>query len=421
MSCWRYAKEFDQFGDIVQSHRLHRIHGPEKGKINTIPYEFRSEPELGTCVLTSIIDNQITDDRKAWSTPDLPPPQTKLSGDLILKPPANAQTTHDGFTVNSRLINSFAMTTSDAELRGHPGVEHTTVGARYPIRHLRLAVFFPAGYQPMGIRVEARRTEASRPLEQCKEDTDETARVTPNLFFDRDRGFVVLSMERYLPEYHYLLRWKLPDPPAPPPWNEVTQARDQVQELLDLGARPRSDLERGLCAIRDAVCEEHLGWGRNRQPKARLSLLAFDEAARTTRVVLTTMDDAVRNVTFGWGVGVAGWVMRRRRPAFVDTRDSHTAGIYHKAKGAPPDRYLLCVPLPLPLPLPAKSETGNKLLLNRAMPCLVAALSTADERGKMSLLKEPSRPANVEWDGPLAKLSSALVDKVLDLISGMLI
>lgn len=403
-------KEIDQFGDVVQCHRVCRIHGPEKGRIETLPYGFRATPKLGTCVL-----HRITDEQQGWSRvgAELPPPNEVLTGDVRLNPPATAQAVHAGFTIASRIINSFAMTPLDADQRGHAPVEDTTIRAAYPAQILRLAVFFPRGYQPAEMRVVARcPTDVDLPVSKWPEDAEETARVAPYLFFDRDRGCAMLTVERSFPEHHYVLSWRLPTPPEPP-WAEMIQARDQVRVLLNLGAREREAVEAMLSSIRDEVCRTSFRCPPRRKPNMHLSLLAFDEAAAVTRVVCTTMDGAGRDVTFPRGAGVVGWVMRRRRPAFVDTRDSHTYGIYRTAEGVAQERHLLCVPLPLP----SDSDRRSELLLNPAMPCLVTALSCVDDSGNMGLLKEPAGSTGVSSKGLLAAVSSDLAGKLLDLVS----
>jgi hypothetical protein len=400
------CKEIDQFGDIVQRHRIRRIHGPNTGKIEAVPYEYYAAPKFGTCVLDCI-----TDEQAKWSSPDLPTPETKLKGQLKLHPPATAKQMHAGFTVDSRVINSFAMTEPEAKQRGHHPIEETQVAASFPVRHFRLAFFFPAGYQPTQMRVVARRSEGGLPADQWPEDAKETTRVAPCLFYHQGRGCAVLTIERYCPEYHYTLSWGLP--PAPdPPVEEAIRARDQINTLLGLGDNERKEPEATLSSIRDEVWNQFFSLRRDK-PRLQLSLLAYDEKLAATRVVLTTDDDR-RNDEFPRGVGVAGWVMKRRKPFFVDTQDSRNAGIYKRIEGRPQDRHLLCVPLPLP----TFSQRRKELLVNPAMPCLIAALTCTDESGNMGLLKEePPHPANVESGKLQGAVSSALAERLLDLLS----
>jgi hypothetical protein len=398
-------KEIDQFGDIVQRHRIRRIHGPDTGEIEAVPYEYYAAPEFGTCVLDCI-----TDEQAHWSDSNLPPPGTRLKGGLRLNPPATAQRMHAGFTVVSRVINSFAMTEPEAKQRGRDSVEDTEVAASFPVRHFRLAFFFPAGYQPTQMRVVARRSDDGLPADHWPEDAKETARVTPCLYYDSERGCTMLAIERYCPEYHYTLSWKLP--PAPdPPVEEAIRARDQINTLLGLGDHERKEAEEILSSIRDEIWNRFFSRRRNQKPRLQLSLLA--EKAAVTHVVLTTNDDS-RNDKFPHGVGVVGWVMKRRKPFFVDTHDSRNAGIYKQIEGRPQERHLLCVPLPLP----TFSQRRNELLVNPTMPCLVAALTCTDESGNMDLLKEePPHPANVESGKLQGAVSSVLAERLLDMLS----
>lgn len=392
-------KELDQYGDSTQITRLRRIHGPDLGCIETVPYRYSAAPSFGTCVL-----NQLTDEQKRWSEKGLPRADTFLEGNLELKPAATATDVHAGFSVSVSSINSFAMTEDEARQRNQDPIEYTTIRARYPARMLRLVVMFPYGYQPAEITVVAQAHTADH--SQGPEDSAETARVASSLFFDRERGCAVLSVERSLPEYQYALTWKLPPPPVPP-WDEVTRAREQVRTLLELREQECSAIEERIGTIRDEVWQKFFaprGKGKTKA-KLHLSVLLFDEPESVIRVVLTTMDDQIRKVTFPPGVGVAGWVMKRRRPAFVDTHDAKTYGVYRKVKDTADERHLLCVPLPLP----ADSDQRAEMLGNRAMPCLVAALTCHDESGNMNSLKQP--------DGKLmAQVCSELLTKVLDVV-----
>jgi len=131
------------------------------------------------------------------------------------------------------------------------------------------------------------------------------------------------------------------------------------------------------------------------------------------RVVASTLSGAARAVSFPWGTGVAGWVMRRRHPTFVDTRDSHGAGIYRIVPGVPPERHLLCVPLPLP----SNSARRAEVLANPAVPCLVAALGCMDESGNLALLKEAVEPGAAPSDNLLGRVSSALAGRLLEIVT----
>lgn len=404
-------KEIDAAGDLRQTHRLQRIHGPERGEIAAIPYGFRAEPLFGTCFVV-----RVTDEQGDWTLEgaELPPPATKVVGSWQLNPPATADATHEGLTVVTQLVNSFAMTPADAELRGAGAVERTSIRASYPVRHLRLVVLFPRGYQPAAIRVLAHTTDdLDKPTAEWPVDAAETARVANGFYFDRDRGLALLSVERALPESHYVLSWRLPPPPAPPPMGEVVRAQAEVRRLLRLGPDQRARLEAALAEVRDAVSAEHLFWAGPGPAPAGLSLLAYDEAARVIRVVATTLAGPARDVTFPWGSGVAGWVMRRRHPTFVDTRDSHGAGIYRIVPGVPPERHLLCVPLPLPTHSPRRAEA----LANPAIPCLVAALGCMDGSGNLALLKQSAEPGAAPSDNLLGRVCTALAGRLLEIVA----
>jgi hypothetical protein len=396
-------KEIDQFGDVAQCHRIIGIHGPENGEIRSVPYGYHAEPEFGTCALDRITDEQRVSSREGTQ---LPPPAMDLKGELELRPPATSGTIHKGFTVASRLINSFAMTTLDAKLRNHPELERTSIRARFPTRHLRLAVFFPNGYAPTDTPqiIASQPSDISLPIDAWPENPTETARVAPCFFYDKGKGCAILNVERALPVFHYVLSWKLPPPPAPE-LTEAIRAKEQVRGLLGLGTRERERLDSRLASIRDSVCLTHLGWRRNRPRTVNLSLLVFDETRAFTRVVCATFTEGpALNVKLPWGVGVVGWVMRRRRPALVDVMARGTAGIYRSVPGQE-ERYLLCVPLPLP----SDSDRRSELLLDPSIPCAVAALSCVDERGNLERLK-------VSGD-LMGAVSSALLEKILDMIT----
>ena len=278
-------KELDQYGDSTQRTRLYRIHGPDQGRIDSLPYKYSAAPGFGTCVL-----RQMTDEQSKWSDLDLPRADTVLHGSLTLTPPATATDVHAGFTVSMSLINSFAMTPDEAQQRGQQPIEYTTIRARYPARILRLIVLFPDGYQPEEIRIVAQAfTDDSA---QGAEDSKETARVASSLYFDRERGYAVLSVERSLPDYQYVLSWRLPPPPEPP-WDEVTRAREQVRALFGLGEQERNSIEDSIASIRDGIWQKFSKSRSKGKPKLHLSVLAFDEPASVIRVVFTTMGDEV--------------------------------------------------------------------------------------------------------------------------------
>lgn len=404
-------KEIDAAGDVRQTHLLHRIHGPEHGQISAIPYGFRAEPLFGTCFVV-----RVTDEQGDWTLEgaELPPPATKVVGSWQLVPPARAGAMHAGLTVVTQLVNSFAMTPADAEIRGVAPIERTSIRASYPVRHLRLVVAFPRGYQPQSIRVLAHTTDdLDQPTAEWPVDAAETARVANGFYFDPDRGLAVLSVERALPENHYVLSWHLPEPPTPPPMGAVVRAQAQLRRLLRLDAGAQARLDAALAEVRDAVSAEHLFWDDPGPAPAALSLLAYDAEARLIRVVASTLAGPARAVSFPWGTGVAGWVMRRRHPTFVDTRDSHGAGIYRIVPGVPPERHLLCVPLPLPSNSPRRAEA----LANPAIPCLVAALGCMDESGNLALLKQSAEPGAAPSDNLLGRVSSALAGPLLEIVT----
>jgi Caspase domain len=405
--------EIDQFGDMTQCQRTLGIHGPEKGEIGTLPYVIRAVPELGTCVL-----DQIMDEQRSWlqEGTELASPGTDLTGELVLSPPATANTVHRGFTISSRLINSYAMTTLDAKLRNHPALEYTSIGARFPARHLRLVVFFPHGYAPTDTPwiVAYQPTDASLPLDKWPENPAETARVAHGLFYDKGKECAVLNVERASPVFRYVLRWRL-SPPPDSQFTEAIRAREQVRGLLGLGPRDLERLDSYLGSIRDVVCRKYLGWRRNRSRTVNLSLFVFDETRAVARVVCATFtDDASRKVVeFPWGAGVVGWVMRRRRPALVDVMDREAAGIYRHVPGWRDERYVLCVPLPLP----SDADRRTELLHDPSIPCAVASLSCVDESGNMERLKGSERPENPSSATLMGNVSSELAEKILDVIT----
>jgi hypothetical protein len=194
---------------------------------------------------------------------------------------------------------------------------------------------------------------------------------------------------------------------------EATRAREQVRGLLGLGNRERDRLETRLASIRDAVCRTHLGWRKGRPRKVCLSLLVFDESRGITRVVCTTTDGPHRKVELPWGAGVVGWVMRRRRPSFVDTSDRGTAGIYRPVPGSAEERYLLCVPLPLP----SDSDRRSELLFDPSIPCVVVTLSCVDDSGNMERLKGSKAAENTSPGVLVGAVASDLAEKVLDIIT----
>lgn len=372
-------KEIDRSGDLAQRHHLSGIHGPKEGEIAAIPYGFRAEPQFGTCVLA-----QVSDLQRGWSLQDkeLPSPATRLVGQWQLAPAARADTVHRGLAVDSRVLNSFAMTVGDATLRGHPPTEKTSIHGSFPVRNLRLVVLFPLGYQPDEIIVEAFRTDDfDKPVVQWGEAQAETARIAPGFFFERARGVAILSVEWALPEFNYVLSWRLPQAPTPAA-KELVKAKQQVRRLLGLDATARAGLSSELAVIRDAVARDFFLWDGCNAAAADLSLFAYDETAKLIRVVATTLDGTADGITFPWGTGVVGWVMRRRHPAFVDTQDRHAAGIYRAVDGSPPERHLFCLPLPLPI----DSDQLATALADSAMPCLVAVLSCLDEQANLGLL-----------------------------------
>ncbi|HTT75671.1 MAG TPA: caspase family protein [Candidatus Binataceae bacterium] len=395
-------KELDQFGDLVQCHRIIEIHGPENGEISSIPYKFQAMPEYGTCVLESITDLQ-----QGWSLEktDMPPPAPVLEGKLRLKPVARANTAHQGFAVATRVINSFAMTTRESKLRKHPELEQTSIRGQLPARRLRLVVFWPQGYAPM----DKPKITASVPNaldlstnkwpEDRPEDHEETARVAQGFFYDKNMGCGVLNVEHALPQYHYVLSWKLPEPPTSQ-LTEAVYAREEVRRLLHLESSQRQWLNSRLEVIRDGVARRYLGWHENQPKTVKLSVFVFDQEQAAARIVAATFVPS-QTSKFPWGTGVVGWAMRRRRPVFVDISDGVTAGIY-RAVPESEERHLLCVPVPLP----STSDNRNELLLDPSVPCLVVSLSCTDDSGNLERLKVDQKL--------LGDVCSELVEKILD-------
>jgi hypothetical protein len=395
-------KEIDQFGDLAQRHRIVGVHGPERGEIATIPYEFRAMPEFGTAVL-----DRIEDEQQSLDVPGLPGPGMHISGNLTLKPPATQATTHKGFTVETHLINSFAMTTLDAKLRKHEEWERTGMRARFPARILRLVVWFPDGYAPVEpprVTASLEKAGASFPIERWPEDTEETKRVLPGFLYDRARCCAILNVERALPTFNYVISWKLPAPPSSQ-LTDAIRAKEQVRGLLDLGKRDRERLDARLESIRDNVGKTHLGWPKKRRPRTvDLSLFAFDEDRGCARVVCATfVDSPRRDVKLPWGTGGVGWTMRRRRPRFVNVKDTREGGIYHSVPGID-EHFVLCVPIPLP------SETSRRaeLLHDPSVPCAVAALSCGDHSGNLERLKGTDEMGTV---------SDELLEKILEMVT----
>ncbi|HEX4260626.1 MAG TPA: hypothetical protein VHY76_05960 [Acetobacteraceae bacterium] len=402
-------KEIDQFGDMRQRHRIVGITGPRDGEIATLPYNFRTEPELGTCVVEEIRDEHR---HHSAERSKLPAPAASVSGTLVLRPPATAGTVHRGFTVRTWFINAFAVTLLDAKLRGEPEIEKTSIRPRFPARYLRLIVSFPAGYAPPETpQVSALLPAEGRPLDEWEEDAEETARIAPGFHFDAARAWAILQIERALPRFEYTMKWHLPAQPESQ-MEEAPRAREEVRNLVALGTRERTLLGNRLAAIRDAVCRQPLGWRDDQPRNVHLALLVFDEDRAVTEVVAAT-DGPGRTLGLPWGAGLVGWVMRRRRPVFVDTRQRGASGIYRAVPSLPMERYVLCVPLPLP------SDSGRRgeLLLDRSIPCAVASLSCVDESGNMARLMGPKPAASVAPGTLLGGIASGLAGAVLDLLA----
>ena len=259
--------ETDMFGDALQHYRLRGICGPEEGRIDALHFEFRTPSRLGTIVLDEVID-----EHHARALPNLLPPNPEIELALVVDPPATVKAVHAGFTIAGRFLNFFATTSLDAQLRGDEPVAKMTINAPYPVRRLRQIVFFPRGYEPKKMTVKAlRRTDID-----LQEDAEETARIAPDLFFDKGRGCAILMVKWSFPEHHYVLSWELPSP-LDPHWPEVARAREQVWMLLTLGSRERMEAEERLGLIRDTVGKAFFsGDDPSATSNMDLSVLAFD-------------------------------------------------------------------------------------------------------------------------------------------------
>lgn len=394
-------KTIDQFGDARQSQRILGIHGPHSSRIASIPYKYEAMPHLGTCVI-----DRITDEQAAKDIDDLPQPAITIEGALTLDPVATEAIVHKGFTVETRQINSFALTTRDAILRGHGPFEQTSYRPRYHTRWLRLAVTFPRGYEPTASPRVVAWAPGSGNVSSGNhtEDQTETERIQRGLFWDQRAGCAVLNIERAVPHRHYAIRWKLPIQPTSP-LEEGEFAREQVRDLLNCSKRRRNELDKRLRKVRDGVCRAHLGLRGNRIG-VDLTLYVFDEQRSVARVVgATYTDEPRRGFELPWGAGVVGWTMRRRNPAFVDINNRGNAGIYRQ--GPPPhERFLFCVPIPLP----SHSPNRRELLMDTTIPCAVVTMSCIDETGNLERLKSETL---------MPKVASAVLDAVLASITNL--
>jgi hypothetical protein len=128
-------------------------------------------------------------------------------------------------------------------------------------------------------------------------------------------------------------------------------------------------------------------------------------------VVSSTLppDSPLRKSERPWGADVVGWVMRRRRPTFVDVNDRGRAGIFQPVQGVA-QRYLLCVPLPLP----SACEQRTKLLLDPSIPCIVASLNCVDETGNFERMNQGQGPDDDSSGTLMGAVASELALKVLD-------
>ena len=354
----------------------------------------------------------ITDEQTGSDVPKarLPEAAMSLQGMFKLQPPASPTRRHAGFTIRNRAVNAFAMTTQDGHFRGQGDMEHSGIGPRYPARHLRLSVLFPRRYAPAGAPKIIARVKREGEDEQPGKwpvDEAETERLRNSVFWDQDRGLAVLSVERASPRVHYQLEWPLPPPPKPSDPDAAIRAREQVRALLKLGQSERDRLDERLVDIRDAVCEAHFDLERGAARSVALALLLFDN--KVMRIAGATFKlGASRDLTLRWGTGVAGAVMRRRAPHYVDVADAASSGIYRQVPGDINERFVLCVPVPLP----STDAKAASLLRDPSMPCGILSLSCADENCNFERLNEPTGAA-------VGNVSSDLAARVVELISQM--
>jgi hypothetical protein len=395
----------DPWGDALLRQRILEISGADDGQIDSLPLNYDCQPRYGICTVESVTDHQ-----REWryEQGELPDPGCVVRAELPLRPPATWNLPHKGFTVESRLINSHAITCHDARLRRQDEVEFSSIAPRYPTQCLRMVVSFPSNYSlPEAPQILATRDgELDKPIRAWSEDAAETARVKPFLFYSQELKVAVFQIERALPHYRYAIRWRLPKPSTSHDHDQdAADAREHIHLLLALGQGQREEIAAELATIRDAVCSKHLSRMRRNWSNVHLFVTVFDEDAGRTRVVCSTnLGDT--DPDFGWGAGVAGWVMKRKRPVYVNTTERWMRGLYASLDHLP-EKQVISVPLPLAI----RSDRRNEALNGHYVHCAVASLSCPEPTGQLDRVKsdDPNDPL-------LAALSSDLAERLLDTI-----
>ena len=395
----------DEWGDAVMTHRVVGVSGADDNQICALPLHYECQPNFGICIVDSVEDHE-----RDWkySAEELPKPSCDIRAELQLKPPATWDCPHKGFTVKSSLINSYAVTNHDAKLRRQDEEEFSSIKPRYPVQCLRMIVTFPKRFLPSeNPQLLACHDESlDRPIRDWSDVAAETARIRSFLFYNQELNVAVFQLERVLPHYQYVLRWKLPKI-AGAASRDAPDAREQVGVLLGFGQTQREEMARQLTVIRDAVCERHLSRHKRNWSNVNLSVAVYDEDAGNTKVVCST-NPIPAGQSFGWGAGVVGSVMKRRSPVFVDTEERWMRGLYG-SEDRPAERHLICVPLALP----TWSEQRNEALNCLQTPCAVGTLSCCDKNGQLDRVKSEG---NEDSGKLLADLSSDIADGLLDMI-----
>ncbi len=368
-------KEIDAFGDSVEIHRGVGIHGPATGERSEIPYHCVSNFDLGTCVIEEIC--HLGPD--GGPVENLPQPGRNVSGTVDLVPPATVANVHPGFSLTVRMMNNFAVTKEDANLRGLNGPESSYIQVLFPARFLRMAITFPEGYTP-SVRPVLQVDEVTNDLGSgpSRKSIAETARLRHAVHFDQQRGIAVLAIERALPRFRYNLKWSLPNAPRPGP--AAIRAREQIRALIRLERGKRGEAGLQLAQRRDAICADHFGWRQDDPRTVNLSLWIFDEKRRVAKMICQ-VPEIDGTIELPSGAGVVGRVMKRRRAMFVDTRDAANVGIYRSVPNQPDDRFILCVPVPLPTHADAPTTVNDP-----SVPCVIAALTCLDDTGNLERL-----------------------------------
>jgi Calcineurin-like phosphoesterase len=372
-------KDLDASGDLAQRHKLVGLHGSRNTPLLEIPFNLSTQENFGICKVHSI---GALDGRSPWKDP-LPEPAAQIDLGIPLEPSASADRPHPGLVVHSTVYNGFALTSQDAALRGHSAVESTYISVRRPARWLKLIMRFPSGCIPEDTpELIVYRVISDQKL---KADLGETARAADRLAYDQKFGILIFDCDWVMPEYRYVIEWKLPNVPSGREKDGIL-ARETVRALFDLHAARRFTLDTSLRQIKFDVCTQALDCKPHEADQVEMSLSAFNPIESVTRMISGTYTEtaAQRLAAFPWGVGVQGLAMRRRRPAFVDTAEPGAAGIYRSLEGCPRDRFVLCVPIGLPL---GRADVGE-LLADPSLPCLIVSFASSSQSGNLERLKD---------------------------------